>query len=102
MVVQHDLLLQYGWGRNLRVFEKMILRRIFGPKRDNGKRRRLHNEELHSLFRSPTIFRMDKSRSLAGDVARKEDGRSAFKVLTCKPLERSWRRWEDNIGLDIK
>jgi len=40
----------------LRVFDNRILRRIFGPKRDeNGKWRRLHNEELHSLYRSPNI-----------------------------------------------
>jgi hypothetical protein len=39
--------------RRLRVFEKRILRRVFGPKRDaNGEWRNLHNEELHSLFRS--------------------------------------------------
>ena len=40
----------------LRVFENRILRRIFGPKRnENGEWRRLHNEELHSLYRSPNI-----------------------------------------------
>ena len=47
----------------LRVFENRILRRIFGPKRDeNGEWRRLHNEELHSLYRSPNIVRVIKSR----------------------------------------
>ena len=69
----------------LRVFENRILRRIFGPKRDeNG---RLHNEELHSLYRSPNIVRAIKSRRLrwAGHVARMEEGRSAFKILTGKP-----------------
>ena len=46
----------------LRVFENRILRRIFGPKRDeNGALRRLHNEELHSLYRSPNIVRVSKS-----------------------------------------
>ena len=61
-----------------------ILRRIFGPKRDeNGDRRRFHNEELHSLCRFPNIVRVIKSRRLgwAGHVARKEEGRSAFKIL---------------------
>ena len=49
----------------LRVFENRILRRIFGPKRDeNGEWRRLHNEELHSLYRSPKILRVIKSRRL--------------------------------------
>ena len=47
----------------LRVFENRILRRIIGPKRDeNGEWRRLHNEVLHSLYRSPNIVRMVKSR----------------------------------------
>ena len=47
------------------VFENMILRRIFGPKRDDNREwRRLHNEELHSLFRSVYIVRMIKSRRL--------------------------------------
>ena len=47
----------------LRVFEKRILRRIFEPKRDeNGEWSRLHNEELHSLYRSPNIVRVIKSR----------------------------------------
>ena len=49
----------------LRVFENRILRRIFGPKRDeNGECRRLHNEELHSLYRSSNIVRVNKSRIL--------------------------------------
>ena len=68
----------------LRVFENRILRRIFGPKRDeNGEWRRFHNEELHSLYRSPNIVRVIKSRRLrwAGHVARME-GKSAFKILT--------------------
>ena len=72
----------------LRVFENRILRRIFGSKRDeNGEWRRLHNEELHSLYRSPNIVRVIKSRRLrwAGHVARMEEGRSAFKILTRKP-----------------
>ena len=74
--------------KRLRVFENRILRRIFRPKRDeNGEWRRLHNEELHSLYRSPNIVRVIKSRRLrwAGHVARMEEGRSAFKILTGKP-----------------
>ena len=72
----------------LRVFENRILRRIFGPKRDeNGEWRRSHNEKLHSLYRSPNIVRVIKSRRLrwAGHVPRMEEGRSAFKILTGKP-----------------
>ena len=51
--------------RRLRVFENRILMRIFGPKRDeNGEWRRLHNEELHTLYRSPNIVRVIKSTRL--------------------------------------
>ena len=79
--------------------------RIFGSKRDaNEEWRRLHNEGLHSLYRSSNIVRVTKSRRLrwAGYVARMENGRNAFKILTGKPtgktpLGRSRRRWEDNI-----
>ena len=74
--------------------------RIFGSKRDaNEEWRRLHNEGLHSLYRSSNIVRVTKSRRLrwAGYVARMEEGRSAFKILTGKPtgkrpLGRPWRR----------
>ena len=94
----------------LRVFENRILRRIFGPKRDeNWEWRRLHNEELHSLYRSPNTVRVIKSRRLrwAGYVARMEESRSAFKILTGKPtakrpLWRPRRRWEDNIRMDLE
>ena len=58
------------------------------PKRDdNGERRGLHNEELHSMYRLPNIVKVIKSRRLrwAGHVARMEEGRSAFKILTGKP-----------------
>ena len=49
----------------LRVFENRIPRRIFGPKRDeNGEWRRLHNEELKSVYRSPNTVRVIKSRRL--------------------------------------
>ena len=91
------------------MFEKSILRRIFGPKRDaSGEWRRLHNEELCS-YRSPTISRAIKSRRLrwTGHVARMEEGRSAFKILTGKPTGtrlsgRPRRRWEINIRIDLK
>jgi hypothetical protein len=49
-----------------RVFEKRVLRRIFGPKRDEvtGDWRKLHNEELHNLYSSPNIIRMIESRRM--------------------------------------
>ena len=70
----------------------IYLSRIFGPKRDeNGEWRMLHNEELHSLYRSPNILRVIKSRRLrwAGHVARMEEVRSAFKILTVNLQERN-------------
>jgi hypothetical protein len=50
----------------LRVFENRVLRRIFGPKRDGvmGGWRKLHNEELHNLYSSPSIIRIIKSRRM--------------------------------------
>ena len=61
------------------------------------------------LVRSPNIVRVIKSRRLrwAGHVARREEGRSAFKILTGKPTEkrpsgRPRGRWEDSIRMDFK
>jgi hypothetical protein len=58
----------------LRVFENRVLRRIFGPKRDEvtGEWRKLHNEDLHNLYSSPDIIRQVKSRRMrwTGHVAR--------------------------------
>jgi hypothetical protein len=58
------------------VFENRVLRRIFGPKRDEetGGWRKLHIEELHNLYSSPSIIRIIKSRRMrwAGHVARRE------------------------------
>ena len=74
--------------RRLKVFENRILRRIFGSKRDtNGERRRLHNEEFHSLYCSPNIVRVIKSRRLRWTchIARMEEGWSTFKILTGTP-----------------
>jgi hypothetical protein len=69
------------------------------------EKRRLHNEEFHSLYRSPKLFSIIKSRRLrwAGRVARMEEGRSAFKILTGKPTgKRPRHRWDDNIRMDLK
>jgi hypothetical protein len=65
--------------RRLRVFENRLLRRISRPKRDEvtGARRKLHNEEFHDLYSSPTIVRVIKSRIMrwAGHVAHIGEGR---------------------------
>ena len=93
------------------VFENMVLRRIFGPSREEvtGERRRLHNEELNDLYSSPNILRVIKSRRIrwAGHVARMGEERGAYRVLVGKPegkrpLGRPRRRWVDNIRMDLQ
>jgi hypothetical protein len=68
-----------------------VLRRIFGPKRDEvtGDRRKLHNEELHKLYSSPNIIRMIKSRRMrwARHIARMWETRNAYRILVGKPEE---------------
>jgi hypothetical protein len=71
------------------VFENRVLRRIFGPKRDDvtGDWRKLHNDELHNLYSSPNIIRMIKSRRIkrAGHVARVGDRRDSYRIMVGKP-----------------
>jgi hypothetical protein len=95
----------------MRVFENRVLRRIFGPNRDEvtGEWRKLHNEEFHNLYSSPDIIRKIKSRRMrwAGHVARMGEERKVYKVLMGKPegkrpLGRPRRRWEDGIRMDLR
>jgi hypothetical protein len=97
--------------RRFRVFENGVLRRIFGPKRDEVTEewRKLHNEELNGLYSLPNIVRVIKSRRLrwAGHVARVGEGRGVYRVLVRKPegkttLGRPRRRWEDNVRMDLQ
>jgi len=97
--------------RKLRVFEYMLLRRIFGPRTGEvtGEWRRLHNEELNDLYCSPNIVRVIKWRRMrwAGHVARMGEERGAYRVLVGKPegrrpLGRPSRRWMDNIRMDLQ
>jgi hypothetical protein len=87
-----------------------MLRWIFGPKRDeHGSWRKLHNDELHSLYSSPNIVRVMKLRRLrwVGHVARMGEGRGVYRVLVGspegkRPLGRPRHRWEDNIKKDLR
>jgi len=97
--------------RKLRSFARMVLRRIFGPSRDEvtGEWCRLHNEELNDLYSSPNIVRVIKSRRMrwAGHVARMGEERVVYSVLVGKPegkrpLGRPRRRWVDNIRMDLQ
>jgi hypothetical protein len=93
----------------LRVFENRVLRRIFGPKRDEVTEewRKLRNEEL--LYCSPNIIRVMKSRILrwVGNVARKVRGEVHIGFWCGNQSERDyWEgprcRWEDNIKMDLQ
>jgi hypothetical protein len=93
------------------VFENRMLRRIFGPKRDKvtGGWRKLHNEELHNLYSSPSIIRMIKSRRMrcAGHAARMVEKMNAYRILVGKPkgkrpLGRPRYRWVNIIKMDLR
>jgi hypothetical protein len=98
-----------GEDHRLRVFENRVLRRIFGPKREeDGSWRKLYNDELHDLYSLPNIVRAIKSRRMrwAGHVARMGEGRGASRVLVGRlegkrPLGRPRHRWEDNIKMNL-
>jgi hypothetical protein len=90
------------------VFENRVLKRIFGPKRDEvtGEWRKLHNKELRDLYSSPSIIRIIKSRRMrwVGHVARMVGKRNGYRLLVGKPegkrpLGRPRRRWVDNIRM---
>jgi len=97
--------------KKLRVFKKKVLRRIFGPRRDEvtADWRRLHNEELNDLYSSLNIVRVIKSRRMrwARHVAHMGEERGVYRVLVGKPggkrpLGRPRHRWEDNIRMGLQ
>jgi hypothetical protein len=75
------------------LFENRVLRRLFGPKRDEvkGGWRKLHNEELHGLYSSPSITKVMKARRMrwAGHVARMGEVSGAYNILVGRPEGRN-------------
>jgi hypothetical protein len=108
--------IMYGcetWCQTLReehrlmVFENRVLRRIFGPKRDEvtGEWRMLHSGKLHNLCSSSEIIGQIKSRKMrcVGHMAHMGDGRDMYTVLVGKPEgKRPWHRWEDGAKIDLR
>jgi hypothetical protein len=94
----------------LGVFENRLLRRIFGPNRDEvtGEWRQMHNEELHDLYSSPSIIKIIKARRMrwAGNITRMRKKSNAYRLLEGKPegrrpLGRPRRMWLDNIRMGL-
>jgi hypothetical protein len=94
----------------LRVSENRVLRKIFVPKREKDVScRKLHNNELHSLYSSLNIVRVIRSRRMmwAGHVARMVEGRGFYRVLVGRPqgkrpLGRPRHKWKNNIKMDLR
>jgi hypothetical protein len=87
-----------------------VLRRIFGPKKNGvmGGWRKLHEEDLHNLYSSPSKITIIKSRRMkwAGQVARMGEKRKVYRLMVRKPegkrpLRRPRRRWIDNIKMNL-
>jgi hypothetical protein len=94
----------------LRVFENRVLRRIFGPKREEvtGGWRKLHNEELHNSYSSPSLIRTIMPRRIrwAGHIERMVEKRNLYRIVVGKPqgkrpLGRPRRRLVDNMEMDL-
>ena len=90
-------------GKQAKNILKRDLSRIWDQRDENGEWRRLHNEELHSLYRSPNIVRVIKSRRLrwTGHVVWMEEDRSSLKILTGKPTRKRYLRVDEKTILEL-
>jgi hypothetical protein len=112
MLIIFKFIQETVWGEHrLRVFENRVLRRIFGPKRDEvtGQWRTLHSGELQNLYSSPDIIRQIKSRRMrwAGHVERMGKRRNVCRVLVGtpegkRPLGIPRGRWDEGIKMDLR
>jgi hypothetical protein len=93
------------------VFQPCYPHYVFGPKRDEvtGEKRKLHNDELNDLYRSPNIVRVKKREKnvMGGACSSYGEGRGVYTILVAKPegkspLGRPRHRWEDNIQMDLQ
>jgi hypothetical protein len=93
------------------VFENRVLRKIFGPKRDEvtGEWRKLHIEKFNDLYSSPNIFLVTKSTRIRrpGHVVHMGERRGVYRVLAGKPerkrpFGRPRSRWKGNIKVDLQ
>jgi hypothetical protein len=95
-------------GEEHRVLENRVLRKIFGPKREeDGSWRKLHNDKLHSLYSSLNRVINTRRTRWAGHVAHMGERRGVYKVLVGRPkgkrqLGRPRCRWEDNIQMGLR
>jgi len=98
-------------GTSLRVFVNRVLRRIFGPKRDDVTEKwgKLHNEGLNALYSKPNIIRVIiwRRMRLATHLASMGERRGAYRVLVGKPEEKRplgtpWLSWEDNVKVGLQ
>jgi hypothetical protein len=94
------------------VFENRVLRRIFGPKRDEatGEWRRLHNEERNDFYSSRNIIWGNneiENNEMGGAYSTYAESRAAYSILVSRPegrrpLGRRKRRWEDNLKIYLQ
>jgi hypothetical protein len=102
--------LTLGEDHRVKDFENRVLRKMFGPKREEeGSWRKLHNNELHSLYSEPDVVKVIKSKRMrwVGHVTFLREGGCVYRVLVVRPeskipLGRHRRRWDDNFKMDLR